>query len=83
MQERDDMQVLTYEYNGDTFCYRLLDTNIKTYDKGKHFNFIVPVCEKDNKVKEFQISFRVEADDIDMACQKTEEAIRNHLERQK
>ena len=81
MQERDDMQLFTYEYDDYTFNFRLLDTNIKTYDGGKHFSFIVPVREKDNKMKEFIVSFRVEADEIDTAYYKTIEGIKEELEK--
>lgn len=81
MQERDDMQLFTYEQNGYTFEFRLLDTNIKTYDKGKHFSFIVPIREKDQKMKDFIVSFRVEADDIDTAYSKTIEGIQKELEK--
>lgn len=81
MRERDDMQQFTYEHNGYTFCFRFLDTNIKTYDEGKHFNFIVPVREINNKVKGFIVSFRVKADEIDTAYIRTTEGIKQELEK--
>lgn len=79
MKEREDMQIFTYEHNRYTFRFRLLDTNIKTTDGGKHFNFIVPVTEKDNKVKEFIVSFRVPADEIDTVYSKVIDGIIKHI----
>lgn len=81
MQERDDTQLFTYEHNGYKFCFRFLDTNIKAYDNGKHFHYTVPVYEQDNKVKEFIVSFRVEADEIDAAYSKTIENILKEIQK--
>lgn len=80
MQERDDMQVFTYKQNGYTFCFRLLNTNIKTYDEGKYFHFMVNVKEQNNKMKEFVVSFRLPADEIDTAYYKTIEYIQKKIE---
>lgn len=80
MKIRDDMELLKYEYKGYTFYFRLLDSSIKTYDKGKHFLFQIPVNEKDNRVEEFVVSFRLEADYIDTAFNKTTEKIEEHID---
>lgn len=79
--QRDDMEIFSYEYKGVVYHYRLLDTNINTYDNGKHFNFIVNVWEKDNELKCFTVTFRLKDDEIDLAKQKTDEKIIKYIDR--
>lgn len=75
------MELFTYEHKGYTFCFRLLDTNIKTYDEGKHFTYAIPVYEKENKVETFIASFRLEADELYTAYSKTIEQIDEKIDK--
>ena len=79
MKDREDMQIYTYEHNGYTFCFRLLNTYSKPNAAGTHFDFIVSVTEKENKVKGFTVPFRVPADEIDTAYNKVIDGIIKHI----
>lgn len=75
MNKRDDMELFTFEYNGYTFCFRIMDENIKTYDNGEHYHFEVFVYEKDNKVDSFPVTFSLEGENLHYAHTKVTEEI--------
>ena len=76
MKQRDDMEIFTYEYNGMQFSYSIPDSCFDTYDGGEHYNFCVNIWSNNGDFKDFQVPFRLLADELHCAHAKVEEGIR-------
>ena len=86
MQQRDDMELFSYDYNGHKYYYRILDSDIK-YRNNKYY-FYVSVS-KDCESGSYELfNFHVDSEEIDSAHfvlrqkikQKADELLNNNRE---
>ena len=80
MKQRDDMEIFSYEYKGIGYLYSIPDTCFDTRDGGEHYSFCVNVRSKTGAFKDFQVPFRLPADELHLAQSKVEEGIREFVE---
>ncbi len=76
MKQRDDMEIFSYEYKGRKYLYSIPDSCFDTRDGGEHYNFCVNVRSGNGSFKDFQIPFRLSADELYLAQSKVEKGIR-------